>query len=227
MKRSESQDNIGKALFAAWVKFPAIPKTKRGQAGNREFMYAPFDEVLALVKPILIEHGLLLTQPPDGHAVITRLEHPESGEWRESSMPMNSEHANMQSYGIEQTYRRRYAAVAMLGIVTEDDTDGAGDKSKRKGADFTDEKKGPARGSGRDTLKDSFERLQPEIQAALRKTAEHMSKAAIRSPAEAITIFDVAAGNWPDEDKNELKMAAWFLLDSTTRSAIKRAEAAQ
>lgn len=225
MKTSESQSNLSPALFAAWQKFPAIPKTKEGQSGNRKFMYAPYDQVLDAVRPALIEFGLMLTQGTDGHSLVTRLEHAASAEWRETSMPINAEHANMQSYGIELMYRRRYAAIAMLGIVTEDDTDGLGDKSKRKGADFTADQKTP-RGSGKDALKDAFERMQPEIQESLRKTAEHMAKAAKRSATDSINIFEVAASNWPDEDKNELKMAVWFLLDSTTRSAIKRAEEA-
>lgn len=224
MKTSESQTAIAQALFAAWQEFPAVPKTKQGQAGNRAFMYAPFDAILDLLRPVLIKHGLLMTQGTEGHSLVTRIEHPASGEWRETSMPVNEQHANMQSYGIELTYRRRYAAIAMLGIITEDDTDGVGDKSKRKGLDHTGgERKGS---SARDTLKDSFEALQPEIQASLRKTAEHMTKAAPRSAADALNIFDMAAAQWPDEDKTELKKAAWFLLDSGTRSAIKKAEAA-
>lgn len=226
MKTSDSQSNLAPALFAAWQQFPVIPKTKEGQAGNRKFMYAPYDAVLDAVRPVLIANGLLLTQGTEGHSLVTRLEHAASSEWRETSMPINAEHANMQSYGIELTYRRRYAAIAMLGIVTEDDTDGLGDRSKRKGADFTADTKAPPRGSGKDALKDAFDRMQPEIQESLRKTSEHMTKAAKRSAVDAINIFEMATSNWPDEDKNELKMAVWFLLDSTTRSAIKRAETA-
>lgn len=226
MKTSESQKHLAAALFEAWKKFPVIPKTKQGQAGNRQFMYAPFDAVLDAVRPVLIESGLMMTQGTEGHALITRLDHPESGEWRETSMPINEQHANMQSYGIELTYRRRYAAVAMLGIVTEDDTDGQGDRGKRKGVDFTSDKSGPPRGSGREALKDCFDALQPEQQAAMRKCAEHMQKA-MPLAGNALNIFDIAAGNWPDEDKNDLKKAVWYLLDSKTRSAIKAHEAAQ
>lgn len=189
-------------------------------------MYAPFDAVLDAVRPVLIESGLMMTQGTEGHALVTRLDHPESGEWRETSMPINEQHANMQSYGIELTYRRRYAAVAMLGIVTEDDTDGQGDRGKRKGVDFTSDKSGTPRGSAREALKDCFDALQPEQQAAMRKCAEHMQKA-MPLAGNALNIFDIAAGNWPDEDKNDLKKAVWYLLDSKTRSAIKAHEAAQ
>jgi hypothetical protein len=223
MKTSQSQSAIGSALFQAWQEFPAIPKTKQGQAGNRTFMYAPFDAIIELLKPVLVKHGLLMTQGTDGHNLVTRLEHPASGEWREQQMPINEQHANMQSYGIELTYRRRYAAIAMLGIVTEDDTDGVGDKSKRKGIDHTNGERA-ASGSARSTMGDVFGKLQPEIQDAMRKTAEHMTKAMPRAN-DALSIFDIAAGQWPDEDKNDLKLAVWYLLDSGTRSAIKKHEA--
>jgi predicted RNase H-like nuclease len=86
MKTSESQAALVPALFAAWQAFPAIAKTKEGQAGNRKFQYAPYDQVLDAVRPVLIANGLLLTQGTDGHNLITRIDH-ISGEWREISMP--------------------------------------------------------------------------------------------------------------------------------------------
>lgn len=136
MKTSESQSALIEALLAAQAKFPSIDKTKEGQSGHRKFKYAPLDVVLNAVRPVLLENRLLLTQCVEGDSIITRLDH-ASGEWRESSMPVNAEHANMQSYGIELTYRRRYALQPMLGIVTEEDTDGTGSQ-KRRGKDHTD-----------------------------------------------------------------------------------------
>lgn len=147
MKTSETQTALIGALFAARQEFPVIAKTKSGQAGNRPFKYAPIEDILDAVNPVLAKHGLLLTQPPDGHSIVTRLEH-VSGEWRESSMPVNAEHANNQSYGIELSYRRRYSLQMMLGIVTEEDTDGVGDKTKRKGIDNTRNANGTLPGPG-------------------------------------------------------------------------------
>jgi hypothetical protein len=224
VKTSDSQLELSQALFAAWQAFPHIAKTKEGQAGNRKFMYTPFDQILEQVRPVLIANGLLLTQGTEGHSIITRIEHAPSGEWRETSMPVNAEHANMQSYGIELTYRRRYAAILMLGIITEDDTDGLGARERKTGVNHVTEKK--AGSSGRDVCRQAFEALQPEIQEQMRKTAAHMTRAAPRAPVEAINIFDMAASQL-EHDKNELKTAIWYLLDSSTRSIIKKAEAAE
>lgn len=136
MKTSDSQAALGLALFGAKGKFPRIAKTKKGQSGNRTFNYSPLDAILDACDPILREHGLMLTQGTDGHELVTRLEHPVSGEWRESRMPVSVEHANMQSYGIELTYRRRYATQLILGIVTEEDIDIKA-KQSRAGKDYT------------------------------------------------------------------------------------------
>lgn len=149
MKTSESQKAIASALFEARKEYPSIAKTREGQAGNRKFKYAPMEDILDIIGPVLEKHMLLVTQPVQGHSVITRVEHIPSGEWREAVMPVNEEHANMQSYGIELTYRKRYAIQGVLGIITEEDTDGAGSQ-KRKGRDHTEVRNdnGTLRGPG-------------------------------------------------------------------------------
>jgi len=136
MKTSESQDKLVPALFAAKQKFPRIAKNKKGQSGNRTFQYAPLDVIQDHVDPVLYENSLMVTQGTEGHELVTRLEH-VSGQWREIHMPVNDEHANMQSYGIEISYRRRYSYQLILGIVTEEDID-IKEKTKRAGKDHTE-----------------------------------------------------------------------------------------
>lgn len=123
MKTSDTQSELVKALHLARKAFPAIGKTKTVNAGRMVYKYAPLESIMYAVDTVLLNNGLVLTQGADGHAITTRLDH-VSGEWREFSMPINAEHGNMQNYGIELTYRRRYSVQMMLGIVTEDDTDG-------------------------------------------------------------------------------------------------------
>ena len=225
MKTSESQSNLVAALFGAKQTFPPIAKNKRGQSGNRTFNYAPLDEIMAHVDPVLYASGLMLTQGTEGHNLVTRLEHAPSGEWRETSMPVNVEHANMQSYGIELTYRRRYAYQMILGIVTEEDID-IRDKLKRKGVDHTEPRNenGTLQTGFTDSpKKDAFDAQQPEVQDALRRIAQHAT-AAMPDAAKARDILIMGLEEWPDEDRNELKVATWHLLDSKTRAAIKRVE---
>lgn len=129
MKTSESQANLVPALLAAQRAFPKIEKTKDGQAGNRKFKYAPYEDIKDKCDPILWENSLMVTQGAEGHFLVTRLEH-ASGEWRETMMPMNEVHSSDQAYGIEFSYRRRYSYQAILGIVTEEDVDG---NSRKRG----------------------------------------------------------------------------------------------
>lgn len=132
MKTSEQQGNLVAALLKAQKLFPAIGKTKTVNAGRMIYKYAPLESIMDAVRPHLLASDLVLTQGCDGHAITTRLDH-ISGEWRESAMPVHEQHANMQAYGIEITYRRRYSVQMMLGIVTEDDTDGLDNKRKKHG----------------------------------------------------------------------------------------------
>jgi hypothetical protein len=129
MKTSDSQVNLIAALLEAQKVFPPIEKTKDGQAGNRKFKYAPYEDIKAKCDPILWANGLVVTQGAEGHLLVTRLDH-VSGEWRETRMPMDEAFPSDQSYGIAFSYRRRYSYQGILGIVTEEDVDG---NARRRG----------------------------------------------------------------------------------------------
>jgi hypothetical protein len=219
MKTSDTQSALIAALIKSQKVFPVITKTKEGQNGNRKFKYAPLEEVLDAVRPVLLDNGILLTQAIEGHEIVTRLDH-ISGEWREASMPVNAEHASMQSYGVELTYRRRYAIQPMLGIMTEEDTDGKG-ADKRKGKDFSADS-----GISHSAPAIIFSELQPDVQDYLRRNAPKVAQA-MPDAAEAKRRIEQILNDWPDEIRNELKVGVWYLLDSKTRSAIKTHESEQ
>lgn len=215
MRTSETQGELAEALFEARKLYPKIEKTKQGQSGNRTFMYAPMEVILDAVKTINEDLGLLITQPVDGHNIVTRLEHVPSGEWRETSMPVNVEHANMQSYGIELTYRRRYAVTGILGIITEEDTDGEGGTKRKKGVDHTDD-----RPPGISPRKLAFDVLQPEIQAALRQAAPQI-ETAMPNASKALDIATMAVEQWGTYAQ-DAKAGLSYLLSSKTNGALKR-----
>lgn len=134
MKTSETQGELVKALHAAQQAFPAVEKSKEGQAGNRKFKYAPLEEIKRLCDPVLWANGMMVTQGAEGHCVVTRLDH-VSGEWRETRMPVNEVHSSDQAYGIEFSYKRRYSYQGIIGIVTEEDVDGNARKRGEKPED--------------------------------------------------------------------------------------------
>jgi len=126
MQTSESIKNIAKAMaqFQSEVKNPA-------NTANNPFFnskYAPLNDVLNLVRPILTKHGLSVLQSPSGDGefiTVTTLITHESGEWIESDpLTLKADKATAQGAGSAITYARRYALSAMLGISSEDDDDG-------------------------------------------------------------------------------------------------------
>ena len=105
--------------------------------------YATLNSVMDACRDTLINNGIWLAQYPvpveSGHmGLVTKLTHAESGQWQSSLMVMPLPKADPQGYGSAMTYSRRYALSALIGIVTEEDDDGAaagadpGQRTKRK-----------------------------------------------------------------------------------------------
>lgn len=91
--------------------------------------YATLNSVMDTCRDALFEHGIWLTQYPvpaePGHlGLVTKLVHAESGQWQSSHAVVPLPKNDPQGFGIAMTYTRRYSISALLGIVTEDDTDG-------------------------------------------------------------------------------------------------------
>ena len=125
MNTSEQVDKISAAIVAAQAEIPPVPKT----ATNPHFRskYAPLDAVVKACAPVLHKHGLAVLQGgapcEDGRTrFTTRIIH-TSGQWIESSLDMRPSRDDAQGVGAVVTYGSRYG-YRMLGVVTDDDTDG-------------------------------------------------------------------------------------------------------
>src|SRR3990167_9596752 len=126
---------LAKALASAQAEFPAIErsktvsvKTKTG--GTYSFAYAPLDTILHLVRPALTKNGLALSQmlaeTQNGRPALRTMLLHTGGEKLEDlcPLPMPPNGAmGPQEFGGLVTYMRRYAAVAILGIATEEEQD--------------------------------------------------------------------------------------------------------
>lgn len=126
MNKSDSITELAKAL----AKFQGEIKNPSNTATNPYFKskYAPLNDVLNLVRPLLSKNGLSIVQAPSGDGenivVTTTLIH-ESGEWIEfPPLVLKADKATAQGAGSAITYARRYALSAVLGISSEDDDDG-------------------------------------------------------------------------------------------------------
>ncbi len=137
MKKSESIKNLAAALS----KFQSEVKNPTNSAKNPflDSKYAPLNEILNDVRPILAKHGLSIIQSTgsDGENItITTVLLHSSGEWIETEpLILQSDkqkgRSTAQAAGSAITYGRRYSLSAVLGISSEDDTDGnSSDKDK-------------------------------------------------------------------------------------------------
>ena len=122
--------NIYKALAALQQEVGAIGKDSKGYG----YTYASLDNIVDVITPLLKKHGLGFTQPLDGNSIKTILFHAESGESIESTLdiPQGVELKGMNQFqvlGSAITYLRRYSLASVLGLVTDEDTDAAGEQT--------------------------------------------------------------------------------------------------
>ena len=122
MKTSDTIDKIAPALVAAQSAMGHARKD--GKNPHFKSAYATLTEVLDTALPALNAQGISLVQgagyEDDNVTVTTRLQH-SSGQWIESTAGAKPTKADPQGYGSCLTYLRRYGALAICGIGTEDD----------------------------------------------------------------------------------------------------------
>lgn len=125
MSDTTHQSEYSLALVAAIGDLSNVAKT----AANPYFKskYAPLDAIIEATRPILLKHGLAVSQTPlfmEGTAgVETTILH-KSGYSTTSTLLLPLKDQSPQGVGSAITYARRYALAAVLGIASEDDDDG-------------------------------------------------------------------------------------------------------
>lgn len=152
MKRSESIAQLAAAL----AKFQKEVISPKNNADNPFYSskYAPLHEVINVIREPLAKNGLSYIQSTstyDKNVTVTTLLMHESGEFIESeplSLPglqvtKSGKELTPQGVGSAITYGRRYSLTAILGIASEDDTDGNEGTPDPRGSTT----KNPSRGS--------------------------------------------------------------------------------
>lgn len=134
---------IVKALFEFQQACPAIKKDSTAKGTKYTYKYGSLPHVLEVIKPHMKKAGLTFAQSitwrEGAEFIYTTLYHVGTGEKLESKMLLpNYEFGNMnaiQSKGSVITYFRRYALMALLGIVAEeDDNDAQGEPKTKSGS---------------------------------------------------------------------------------------------
>lgn len=133
MNKSDTIGELAKALSAAQAVMDNAPLDSKNPAfkrDGRELRYASLRSVLEACKPALTANELAVVQTfepsePTTLLLTTTLLH-SSGEWISGtcSFPVDAARPGPQGYASASTYSRRYALMALLGIVGDDDDDG-------------------------------------------------------------------------------------------------------
>jgi len=205
-------EQVAQALVAAQADFPALERSKTvtvrganrktGREYEYTFSYAPFDAIVATVRPVLARHKLAISQALshlDGQLALRTVLLHESGERIEDVCPIPvGADATSQEVGSAITYLRRYALCAILGLVAEDDDDGddgnaaSGNRivsARRRGAREPSDAEGaespstafqPPSGTASDRQKGLLRALARELIEAKAITAEQLDTACRR-----------------------------------------------
>lgn len=124
MQKSESINELAAALAKAQLEM----KNPTLDTVNPYFKskYASLANVRDTVTPVLAKHGLsvlqLLGKAEGGVSCETVLIH-ASGQWLSETLYMPSQKQDAQGYGSACTYARRYALMAICGVVGDEDDD--------------------------------------------------------------------------------------------------------
>jgi hypothetical protein len=168
MRTSETTDKIYKALIAAQKEMGKLSK----DAENPFFKskYASLENVLDLVKPVYLNHGIAIMQGggfrldrPEFLNVMTRLIH-ESGQWIETDFPIPLSKQDPQAAGSASSYGRRYGLKAIASLAEADD-DAQSSSIEDPRQDRTDASLKPITAGQLKEVNDLFEALRAEQDA--------------------------------------------------------------
>lgn len=127
-----------------------------GQVGKRTYRYVTLLHLLKVVTPVLTKHGLILHQAVTTEGVLTEITDEKSFNTLSSVVPISFAGLNSQEVGSAITYARRYGAFTILGLVADEDDDGAvASKRPEQGAKRSTPDPEPTPAEGWSSSKDS------------------------------------------------------------------------
>lgn len=139
MPSNESPSGLNAALLAVQKEAPKLQKDKINP--HFKSTYLSLETLHEAIMPLLNKHGLIWTTGPSyviaGDTAVPTLAykmiHAASGEVVDGAMPLSAAKSDPQGQGSAITYARRYALMAVLGLVADEDDDGnAGSRPRQQ-----------------------------------------------------------------------------------------------
>lgn len=122
-------------IYSQLLEFQKKIRKVNKDAKGYNYNYASFDNVVDTITPELETQNLGYTHTFEGQDIVCTLFNAE-GETITSKLTLSTEILKgmnaSQSMGASITYARRYTLTAILGLVTDDDTDGVVNTPKTK-----------------------------------------------------------------------------------------------
>ena len=124
------------ALSAFQAECPLIPRGGLADTGKYEYTFAEYDDIVRTIRPHLVAHGLSFTHDSafvdGGQIEVTCTLRHVAGATRKSTFrgPADTSGGknSIQAIGSGRSYGKRYTLTDVLGLATEDDTDGVVDE---------------------------------------------------------------------------------------------------
>ena len=134
-KINELRSNNNSFIYTALIKMQSeLPIIQKNASTFGKQRYADFAEIVRISRPYLVKYGLGVTQTfvvENGQTIlITILCHVSGQDIRSrvrlvlASADSKNGQNMLQEHGKSMTYLKRYAYCAIVGIATDDDTDG-------------------------------------------------------------------------------------------------------
>lgn len=129
MTASDTTAAIIPAIHAVQQAVDPIEQTGKADTGKFSYRYATLPHIWTTIRDELAKNELTVVQSPTGGVggmigdFLTTTIYHSSGEWISDSMRLVITREDPQGMGAAITYARRYALSAMLGLVTDSDTD--------------------------------------------------------------------------------------------------------
>jgi len=210
--KRDAEAAFSAALSEMQCELPSIGE--RGNAAGR-YTYALWEDINQGIKPVLHKHGFAIsfrTDFSEGISVTAVLSH-RNGHSERTTIKLPADPSGgknaVQAVASSVSYGKRYTAAALLNLTSHGEDDdaykSAGGIGERAKSDI-----GPTSGV--------YESLTPEQREALETLADQVEHSVSTEGVPSAVKF------WEDQTlTNEEKAYAWKLLNSKTRTALRKA----
>lgn len=131
-----------KSLLAARKEFPVIKfdrtATFTNALGRQTYRYASLGAIQVAVDPILAQHDLMWMATVDDEKLTVSIVN-ALGQVEASSACQLKDKSDVREWGADKTYKTRHLLTGLLGINTEEDTDGMDQQEDKKKPQIPDE----------------------------------------------------------------------------------------